>query len=88
MFLWIQKDAMEDSIEIVIEKLLHIAKDAVSKVPLFSSVVYYRLRPNVTPSLEPNSIQILCSGFYWSREMLIYYFIRIWSFPMSECMFT
>ncbi|XWS13531.1 hypothetical protein CRYUN_Cryun36dG0044700 [Craigia yunnanensis] len=27
-----QKDAMEDSIEIVIEKLLHIAKDAVSKV--------------------------------------------------------
>ncbi|KAK8704845.1 hypothetical protein V6N13_048457 [Hibiscus sabdariffa] len=27
-----QKDAMEDSIELVIEKLLHIAKDAVSKV--------------------------------------------------------
>ncbi|KAL1151867.1 hypothetical protein V6Z11_A09G069800 [Gossypium hirsutum] len=29
-----QKDAMEDSIEIVIEKLLHIAKDAVSKVSI------------------------------------------------------
>ncbi|KAE8697885.1 CLIP-associated protein, putative isoform 4 [Hibiscus syriacus] len=27
-----QKDAMEDSIELVIEKLLHIAKDAISKV--------------------------------------------------------
>ncbi|XP_022722851.1 CLIP-associated protein-like isoform X2 [Durio zibethinus] len=29
-----QKDEMEDSIEIVIEKLLHIAKDAVSKVSI------------------------------------------------------
>lgn len=32
----LQKDAMEDSMEIVIEKLLHVTKDAVPKVFSFS----------------------------------------------------
>lgn len=36
----LQKDAMEESVEIVIEKLLHVTKDAVPKVICFCSTSY------------------------------------------------
>ena len=45
LVLHFQKDAMEDSVEIVIEKLLHVTKDIDPKVILFllKYISYYSL---------------------------------------------
>lgn len=50
--LWFQKDMIEESIEIVIEKLLHANKDDVAKVIFFTSLS------------DPISLASLVSTFY------------------------
>lgn len=39
--LFLQRDTMEDSIEIVIEKLLHLTKDTISKVSLYQTIITF-----------------------------------------------
>lgn len=39
-FYSLQKDYMEDSIEIIIEKLLHVTKDGASKVNICIAIIH------------------------------------------------
>lgn len=49
-----QKDAMEDSVEIVIEKLLHVTKDVVPKV-ISSFYFFFFLMPHAS------RLSVLCA---------------------------
>lgn len=57
-FYYLQKNAMEDSIEIVIEKLLHVSKDVVPKV-IFSLTECYLYLKNFV-------IVFLCMCISWN----------------------
>lgn len=57
----LQKDVMEDSVEIVIEKLLHVTKDAVPKVIYFPSTSYFDYYSSL--KLGVSTFSYACLGF-------------------------
>lgn len=77
-----QKDAIEDSIEIVLEKLLHVTKDVVAKVlPSFILAIVIQTWSFVLKNF-------CCrADFKWSKPMLKCSFGKIWPFQMSCCMY-
>lgn len=79
-FLFFQKDAMEDSVELVIEKLLHVTKAIVPKVTYFCWNISFSVLLLCFPCLI---LSIFSTGFKWSRALLDYCFVSVWSFQMS-----
>ena len=77
-----QKDAMEDSVEIVIEKLLHVTKDIVPKVIYFPQTCPLR----IFLLLFHISIRLSCLGFKRSWSLLEHRVVSVWSIQMFKCM--